>query len=601
VGPGFLDAQVLDNSFLNGNYGFRQVLISTTALGAPIDARSIVGVVSFNGSGGFSFDGTRNIGTGGPSTFRGSGSYSVAPNGFVSMTNPLESSATLNLRLGSGMLLGSTTDSSGNIFDLFLAAPLPIGGVSAATINGAYVGASLEYPNGIFFNVKNAFFRFTANGQGTLGQVAVSGQTTQSGKRIMQQSIGPSSYNLGNDGRGTLIFPETAPLTPAAQLLLGDKQIFASANGQFLFGGSIQQGAHDLIIAFKAPASGATAANFSGLFYAAGLKTEQSRPSSFAGAVSALGNGRSVWSRRVRQPEGVSDLTAVNDYNVNADGTGAILTNRFAVSADGNLAIGVGTSFVDTDNYELNIAIKTRVLSGGAVFVNPVGVVNGASFAPTGTPIAPGQFLAIFGNGLGPAQAAVAAAPFPTSLSGVSVTIQGRAAPIYFVSSGQLSALVPFATSGTSAEIVVRNGSQESNRVTVPVARTSPGIYSQPQNGIGAGAILKSNFSLLTPANPGRRGDTVLIYLTGLGALNPPLADGAPASTTVLSFVTESVNVYIGGVRATVSFAGAAPGFAGLYQLNVMIPNTAPAGNAVPVAVETANSFHDMVDIAIAP
>ncbi len=597
---GGASAQVLDNSFLSGNYGFRQVLISTNGSGAPIDARSIVGVISFSGSGGYSVEGTRNLGTGGPTTFRGSGNYTVSPAGFVSMTNPLEASATLNLRLGNGVLLGSTTDSSGNIFDLFMAAPLPFGGVTPAVITGNYVGASLEYPNGIFFNVKNSFFRFTSAGQGALGLVSVSGQTTQNGRRILQQQIGPSSYVLGTDGRGTLIFPETSPLTAPNQLLLGDKQIFVSANGQFLFGGSIQQGAHDFIVAVKSPA-GASAANFSGLFYGAGLKTEQSRPSSFVGAVNALGNGKAVWSRRSRLLEGASDLTAVNDYNLNADGTGAILTNRLAVSADGNLALGVGTSFVDTDNYELSIAVKGRTLSGGTVFLNPAGVVNGASFAPPGNPIAPGQFVSLFGTGLGPAQAAIASAPFPTALSGVSVTIQGRAAPIYFVSATQLSALVPFATSGNSAEIVVRNAGVESNRVTVAVARTSPGIYSQPQNGIGAGAILRQNNSLLTAANAARRGETIQIYLTGLGALNPPLADGVAAPTATLNFVVDNVNVYIGGIKATVSFAGAAPGFAGLYQLNVVVPNTAPSGNAVPVAVETGTSFHDMVDIAIAP
>jgi uncharacterized protein (TIGR03437 family) len=149
--------------------------------------------------------------------------------------------------------------------------------------------------------------------------------------------------------------------------------------------------------------------------------------------------------------------------------------------------------------------------------------------------------------------------------------------------------------------VVVRLGNQESNRVTVPVSRSSPGIYTTSQNGIGSGAILKTDFTIVSAANAPRRGDTILIYLTGLGALNPALSDGAAASPTVLSRVTDSVNVYIGGQRATVSFAGAAPGFAGLYQLNVVIPASAPIGSAVPLAVETTTSFHDMVDLAIQP
>ncbi len=596
-----LQAQVLDNGFLSGRYGFRQVLISTTAFAAPIEARSVIGVISFDGRGGIAFQGTRNLGTAGPAPYTGSGTYSVSPAGFVAMTNPLETSSTMNLRLGNGVLLGSTTDSTGNIFDLFIAAPLPLGATNNATLSGSYLGGEIEYPNGLFANIKNSFFRFTANGSGGLGQVATSGQTTQNGRRILQQSIGPSSYAVNFDGSGTLIFPQTAPLAPNTQLLLGDKQFFVGGNGDFLYGGSIGQGSHDLIVAFRAPTAPASLSSFSGLYFAAGLRTEQSRPSSFSGAVNSLANGRAVWSRRVRLPEGNVDSAFVNDYTLATDSTGSILTNRLALSANGNLAIGIGTSFTETENYELFFAAKTRSLSGTGVFVNPAGVLNGASFAPTGTPISPGQFVALFGTNLGPNPPAVAAAPFPTTLAGVNVTIQGRPAPLYFVSPNQLSALVPFATSGVSAEIIVRNGGQESNRITVPVSRTSPGVYSQPQNGIGAGAILRSNFTLLTPANPARRGDTVLIYLTGLGALEPSLADGTAAPASPLSRVVDNVNVYIGGQRATVSFAGAAPGFAGLYQLNVVIPANAPIGNNVALAIETGSSFHDMVDIAIAP
>ena len=277
------------------------------------------------------------------------------------------------------------------------------------------------------------------------------------------------------------------------------------------------------------------------------------------------------------------------------------MTNRFAIGVNNNLFLSCGTSFVDSDNYEVIIGVKTRDLSGTAPFLNPAGVLNGASFAPVGNPIAPGQFMALFGTGLGPATPVIAAAPFPSSLGGVSVSVQGRPAPMYFVNDNQISALVPFATSGTSAEVVVKVGNVESNRVTLPVSRTSPGIYTNSQNGIGSGAILKADFSIVTVSNPTRRGDTVLVYLTGLGGLETALADGTASSLTVLNRITDFVNVYIGGIKSTVTFAGAAPGFAGLYQINVQIPATAPIGSAVPLAIETNSSFHDMVDIAIAP
>lgn len=369
-----------------------------------------------------------------------------------------------------------------------------------------------------------------------------------------------------------------------------------------MIGGSTLQGAHDFFFAMKTLPAAATNQNFLGLYYAAGLKVEQSLPASFAGAVNGLGVGKAVWTRRVRIPEGNVDSTAVNEYNLAPDGTGSMLFNRFALGSNGSVFLSAGVSFVDSINYEVIIGTKSRDLSGTGVFLNPAGVLNGASFAPVANPISPGQFISLFGTGIGPASAVVApGVPFPTSLGNVSVTVQGRPAPLYFVSANQISALVPFATTGPTADIVIRVNNQDSNRVVVPVSRTSPGIYTVTQNGIGAGAILKADFTIVTPANAPRRGDTVLIYLTGLGALNPALIDGAAASSTVLSRIVDSVNVYIGGKKGIVNFAGAAPGFAGLYQINVVIPTDAPTGSAVPLALETSTGFHDMVDIAIQP
>jgi uncharacterized protein (TIGR03437 family) len=598
--PGF--AQVLDNNFLSGRYGFRQTLLSTNAIGSPVEARSLSGVLSFDGRGNFSFQGTRLLGTQAPAPFNGNGTYTVDPNGFVQMTNPLVSSASINARLGSGLLIGSTTDSAGNNFDLFIALPLPGTLATNATLSGSYNGVTLEIPNGLYGSIKNTFFRFTSNGQGSMAPVDCSGQSVPGGNRVQRQILNTATYGISGDSTGTLLFPLNPSLTQPLQLLAGDKQIFLSANGDYFLGGSNSQGAHEILFGAKAVTGTVTEGNFSGLYFGAGLKIENSRPASFAGAVSSQGGGRAVWSRRVRVPEGNTDSTAVNAYTLANDGVGSMLNNRFVLGSAGNVFIAAGTSFVNTDNYEIFVGIKTRPLSGTGVFLNPAGVLNGASFAPTGNPIAPGQFVALFGTGLGPATPVIASGtPFPASLGGVSVTIQGRPAPLYFVSSGQISALVPFATSGTNAEIVVLNGTTESNRVTVPVARTSPGIYSNSQNGIGAGAILKADFSIVSTANPVRRGDTVLIYLTGLGGLSNVLSDGAAASTTVLNRVTDTVNVYIGGRRATVSFAGAAPGFAGLYQINVSVPTDINAGNAVPIGIETSTAFHDMVDIAVTP
>jgi uncharacterized protein (TIGR03437 family) len=90
-----------------------------------------------------------------------------------------------------------------------------------------------------------------------------------------------------------------------------------------------------------------------------------------------------------------------------------------------------------------------------------------------------------------------------------------------------------------------------------------------------------------------------LLFLTGLGAVTPTIQDGAAAPSNPLSQVPGDVKVYIGGRQATVVFKGLAPGLAGLYQINLTVPANAPIGASIPLAIETPEAFHDMVDIAI--
>jgi uncharacterized protein (TIGR03437 family) len=139
--------------------------------------------------------------------------------------------------------------------------------------------------------------------------------------------------------------------------------------------------------------------------------------------------------------------------------------------------------------------------------------------------------------------------------------------------------------------------------VQVPVAATAPGIFSLDRNGIGPGAVLHTDFTLVSAKSPAKRGETVLIYLAGLGAVDPPVADGAPGGSVTLSRATAVVNVLTGGIPATVSFAGLAPLFPGLYQLNVTVPGdlTVSSIRSVPLAIQTSDSFHDQVDLIVGP
>ena len=177
--------------------------------------------------------------------------------------------------------------------------------------------------------------------------------------------------------------------------------------------------------------------------------------------------------------------------------------------------------------------------------------------------------------------------------------INNKPAPLYFVSPGQLNVLVPFATTGPTATIVVQNSGVNSNTVTVPVAATSPGIYTLDQSGSGGGAILHADYSLVNAAKPAIGGETVLIYLTGLGTVTPGLTDGTAGTITTLYRTDADVVVYVGGQQATVLFKGLAPGYPGLYQLNVTLPQFLKASGNLPLAIQTLNAYHDQVDIPI--
>jgi uncharacterized protein (TIGR03437 family) len=181
------------------------------------------------------------------------------------------------------------------------------------------------------------------------------------------------------------------------------------------------------------------------------------------------------------------------------------------------------------------------------------------------------------------------------------VTINGVPASLLFVSGGQLNLQVPFATSGTLATISVNNNGTISNEVTVPVAQTSPAIFSTDGTGFGPGTVVHADFSLVNEARSAAPNETVVIFLTGLGPLDPSIADGTPGPTAEpFSRTTDtSIQVLFAGEAGTVLFAGAAPGFVGLYQMNVTIPSTVVVGAAVPVAMISGNAFSCFTDIAI--
>jgi uncharacterized protein (TIGR03437 family) len=169
--------------------------------------------------------------------------------------------------------------------------------------------------------------------------------------------------------------------------------------------------------------------------------------------------------------------------------------------------------------------------------------------------------------------------------------------------------LIPYEVSGAyfATFQVVANGST-SNSVTVYVDNTSPGVYTLDESGVGDGAILHANYTDVSSSSPARPGETVQLYMNGLGTVTPQVADGSAAPSSPLSNLnaTESADFIVAlndgvdtPVEADVEYAGLAPGFAGLYQVNFTIPSTGLANGEVSLGVETNEGFTTMATIDV--
>jgi uncharacterized protein (TIGR03437 family) len=219
-----------------------------------------------------------------------------------------------------------------------------------------------------------------------------------------------------------------------------------------------------------------------------------------------------------------------------------------------------------------------------AALVFPGGIVNAASFA-AGAALAPGSIVSIFGQNLAGAASGASALPLPTTLSGATLQVGATEAPLFFSSSGQINAQLPYDLPAGRTQVVVKGTASVTVPETITIAPARPGIFSLSQNGKGQGAILDAQGRVVDSLAPAAAGSVVAVYCTGLGLTLPAVAAGQGAPGNPPALVTVPVTATVGGLPATVQFAGLAPGFAGLYQVNVQIPSGVPPGAAVSLVL----------------
>jgi uncharacterized protein (TIGR03437 family) len=225
-------------------------------------------------------------------------------------------------------------------------------------------------------------------------------------------------------------------------------------------------------------------------------------------------------------------------------------------------------------------AVSLQLTASVAAAATPApsqsGVTNAANYS--GAVLTPGSLLSIYGSGLADTTAKADKLPLPADLAGTQVLINSAIAPLLYVSPLQINAQAPFGLEGAEATVVVRRWGLESAVVRVPIAEAGPGLFAP---------VAKLDYSLVSPANPLARGGIAVLWGTGFGEVTPKVAAGAAAPVAGAATVARA-EVTVGGRPARVLYCGLAPGFAGLYQINIEIPADAPLGDMAPVQVIVA-------------
>jgi endo-1,4-beta-xylanase len=331
--------------------------------------------------------------------------------------------------------------------------------------------------------------------------------------------------------------------------------------------------------------------------------------------LAALGVQVHITEMDVRLPVDSNGLASPADLQTQAQVYQTILTvclQQPNCTAFGVWGVGYGDSWIPAFfpgygaalPFDFNYAPTPAVSAMLTAMATPVpaltatGIVNSASYQ--GGSVAPGEIVAIFGTGVGPDKAV---GPALTSSNLISTTgaatqvLFGNVpAPILYAGANQINAVVPFElTPGQNVNVTITNNGSSSPPVAIPVTQAVPGIFL-----IGAtqAAVLNQDLSINGPSNPAAPGSVVVVYATGGGVLSSPVADGE-LPTTLINVANTTLTV--GGQPATIQFAGLAPDFAGVLQINAVLPAGVIPGSAVPIvlSISGTDSSAEVATIAI--
>ena len=316
------------------------------------------------------------------------------------------------------------------------------------------------------------------------------------------------------------------------------------------------------------------------------------------------------------------DLTVLGNFDVGA----AIIFNGMSMttqSVTGGLAASLPASELTTPGaYPVRVRLGNGALTNAralalasSINTQTTATADAATSSPT---VAPGQIASLYGLDLvvGSGFAVASSIPLPRSLQSTTVYVNGVSAPLFFTFAGQINYQMPYSTAVGQASIVVLRDDGVAAYGIADIAATVPALFTANTQGFGQAVALNQDFSYNgdPAANPqakrAKKGEYVTLYGSGAGAqfviygTAPPQAltinDGEAASGNPLAATMTRPVVTIGGIESPdVFFSGLAPGFVGLWQLNVQIPPNAPSGAAVNLIITHGGGISRTVTLAI--
>jgi len=220
--------------------------------------------------------------------------------------------------------------------------------------------------------------------------------------------------------------------------------------------------------------------------------------------------------------------------------------------------------------------------------VTPPSITSIVNAADGGKSVAPGGLISIYGKNMSPTSVATSQMPLPTALGQSCLVANGTLVPLLFVSSTQINAQLPARANG-STTLTIHTPGGVSDNFNLSVSGTAPSVFTSgavgPLTGL-ATVVRADNNQLVTPTNPLHGNDSVVVYLTGLGATSPAVDDGMPAPLEPLATAMVNPTVTLGGMNLNVLYAGLVPGYVGVYQINATVPFGVPQGMEIPLVID---------------